>query len=295
MDIHKISLLLNIVEIGSFNRAATKLGYSHSGLLHIVNSLESEVGFPLLERKRTGVFLSAQGRLLEPYFKQLLALDTKINQEIEAIAKAENKSSLSIGAFYSMSTFLLPRLLQKFMQEHININISMNVSGNIPELLEKDIIELGIISKDNAGSFEWLHLMDDPYLAVIPSDIGYSENDSIEIEELMKLGLVVATGNQHNVALQTIKKITLAKNIKNDITLASYDGHALISMVEHGLCVGLLPGLYKPRCPENVIMIPTNPPITREIGIICKSFNSVSPAGRIFLSFIQDWFRNPPV
>ena len=50
MDTAKIAALLAAAELGSISKAADSLGYTQSGVTHIVNSLEEEAGFPLLLR-----------------------------------------------------------------------------------------------------------------------------------------------------------------------------------------------------------------------------------------------------
>ena len=52
MDTKKWEALVTAVELGSFTRAAEKLGCTQSGLTHMMNSLEKEAGLPLLLRDR---------------------------------------------------------------------------------------------------------------------------------------------------------------------------------------------------------------------------------------------------
>ena len=45
METKKLEALAAAVEHGSFTRAAEQLGYTQSGLTHMMNSLEREIGF----------------------------------------------------------------------------------------------------------------------------------------------------------------------------------------------------------------------------------------------------------
>lgn len=58
MESKKLEALLMAVDLGSFTKAAEVMGYTQSGLTHMMNSLEREVGFTLLERGRGGVRLT---------------------------------------------------------------------------------------------------------------------------------------------------------------------------------------------------------------------------------------------
>lgn len=51
MESKKLEALLMAVDLGSFTKAAEVMGYTQSGLTHMMNSLEREVGFTLLERR----------------------------------------------------------------------------------------------------------------------------------------------------------------------------------------------------------------------------------------------------
>ena len=284
MDAKKIALLLKVVEYGSINRAGEELGYSHSGLIHILNSMDKEVGFPLLERRYNGVSFSDQGKELEPVLRRILEDDELLIQKAKDIQRRLNHTSLIVGAFPSIASFILPQLLSGFMDEHPEITIKMEISGDISTQLEEDRIDLGIISQDNAGSLDWLSLGKDQYLAVLPRTAGYTEEDTISMDELQKLGLLITGANGKNAINQTFRKLGIDSE---GINVSTYDGHTLLSMAEYGMCVTILPSLYRARCPESLIMIPTDPPIIRELGLAAKSFSGLSPAGQKFLNYVR--------
>lgn len=84
MDLRKLEALAVAVELGSFTKAAQQLGYSQSGLTHMMNALEQEIGFPLLLRDHRGVRLTAQGQQIYPTIQQLLAVHRRLLHEISA-------------------------------------------------------------------------------------------------------------------------------------------------------------------------------------------------------------------
>ena len=48
MNIRKYEAFVKAVELGSLSKAAEQLGYTQSGISHMMQSLEDEVGFPLM-------------------------------------------------------------------------------------------------------------------------------------------------------------------------------------------------------------------------------------------------------
>ena len=64
MDTKKVHALLLAVDRGSLTSAAAELGYTQSGLTHMMNALEDELGLNLLVRSKNGVRLSPAGQAL---------------------------------------------------------------------------------------------------------------------------------------------------------------------------------------------------------------------------------------
>ena len=57
MEAKKLEILMTAVDLGSFSKASEVVGYTQSGLTHLVNSLEREIGFPLIIRSHNGISL----------------------------------------------------------------------------------------------------------------------------------------------------------------------------------------------------------------------------------------------
>ena len=64
MSMQKYQAFVCAVEKGSLSKAAEELGYTQSGISHMMKSLEEEVGFPLLVRTATGIRPNPEGCLL---------------------------------------------------------------------------------------------------------------------------------------------------------------------------------------------------------------------------------------
>ena len=73
----KLEALLMAVDLGSFTKAAEVMGYTQSGLTHMMNSLEREVGFTLLERGRGGVRLTKEGERVAPAIREFLQANAR--------------------------------------------------------------------------------------------------------------------------------------------------------------------------------------------------------------------------
>ncbi|MDZ4767571.1 MAG: LysR family transcriptional regulator [Chloroflexota bacterium] len=72
MELRQLRYLCAIAREGSFTRAAETLFVSQSALSQQIQSLEQEVGAPLLDRARRGVRLTAAGDILHHHAQRVL-------------------------------------------------------------------------------------------------------------------------------------------------------------------------------------------------------------------------------
>ena len=82
--------------MGVYPRRAETLGYTQSGVTHMMRSLEEEAGFPLLLRGNRGVKFTAEGERLAPLFRELLQASDRLEQEM-ALTRGVERGSVKIG------------------------------------------------------------------------------------------------------------------------------------------------------------------------------------------------------
>ena len=110
MDIEKLKALKVIGETGSITRAAERLGYSQPGLTGMLNRLEQEIGYPVLQRGSGGVSLTEAGEALMPHVERILR-DSRALEQAIADHRPEKRRILRIGSYTSISRNWLPPVL----------------------------------------------------------------------------------------------------------------------------------------------------------------------------------------
>lgn len=122
MDTKKLEALAAAVEYGSFTRAAENLGYTQSGLTHMMNSLEKDIGFPVLLRGRQGVRLTPAGERIFPLIRNLLDADEALGREIGRI-NTNREETVCIAAYSSIAIHWLPEVIQQFRHNHPGVEM----------------------------------------------------------------------------------------------------------------------------------------------------------------------------
>ena len=123
-----------VVERGTLAKAAAELNVTPSAVSHSVSQLETELGFPLLIRNRTGVALTEDGAQVLPIIQSIQNLEEQLTQVADNI-NGVNTGRIRIGAFSSVSTNWLPTIIRRFKKRYPHIEISV-VQGTFNRIVE---------------------------------------------------------------------------------------------------------------------------------------------------------------
>ena len=117
-----------VIQEGTFQKAALKLNVTPSAVSHSITQLETELGFPVFIRSRSGAELTANGRTILPIIQEILNSQARLEQEAADI-NGLNAGSIRIGAFSSVCINWLPPIIQSFKKQYPHIDISVSQNG----------------------------------------------------------------------------------------------------------------------------------------------------------------------
>ena len=113
MDSKKLEILVTAADLGSFTKASEVVGYTQSGLTHMMDALEKEIGFPLLQRSHSGIQLTDQGQQLMPAIREFLRANANLENQIQSIAQ-QKTDVIRIAAYASIALQWMPEILYRF-------------------------------------------------------------------------------------------------------------------------------------------------------------------------------------
>ena len=277
MDTFKIRAFLAAVRYKSFSRAAEEFSYTPSAFSHMAHSLNEELGIVLFKRTTSGIELTKEGEIICEKFNAMMETEDDILKTASKLSENKN-TKLRIGSYSSISRFLLPEILKRFKESNPDIKVSLMVSANLRGWVEKDVAD--IVFCDRAASFseEWLSIMDDPFVAVVPSSL-FPGRKSINFEELYEHSYISTR--------ETIFKDRIDESrFKDVIPFASEDDAAVISMVSEGIGVAILPRLTLGTQKKGVKTLSLEPEISRTLGITYKK--NPAPSAQKFVEFMKE-------
>lgn len=288
MDTAKLTVMLETIRLGSIRKAAKRLGYTQAGLIYLLNKLEEEIGFPILERNSNGVYFNEKGHELQPYFNALLAANSSMQARMAEISD-DVRGKVRVGSYPSIVANLLPQIILQFKEQNPNIDIELTVG--VPDLAEKvdrGLLDIALAEEGYANGHDWTPVWTDEIYCAVKSDSPLAQYSAIPLTFILKEPIIYPSINMKNLILIKLSELGESINLKKNITVVTVEGVTVLSMTAAGLGHSFLSNLWTAQCPKGVTMRPISPPFLRNIGIISKPGAEDNPAVRKFINCIKN-------
>ena len=288
MNIEYCRLFLKTVKLGSLTAAAEQSGYTQSALSHIISGLEKEFGFALFTRSKAGVSLTQDGERMLPFIR-----DAVMRSDIALQAASEIKGLKSgrvrIGAFSSIAICRLPAIIRKFNAAYPNIELDVRVDTYkvIEDWLANDEVDCGFISDASLKEMDFIPLMEDRLLALVPDDHPLLACDKLTAQSIESMDFIVpGEGSNYDIG-----RYFKSAGIKPKIRFAVSDDYAAAAMVKQGLGITIMPELILEAISGSFNTLELEKECIRKIGIATRRNAPVSPACKAFIEFVRASFE----
>lgn len=170
MTLLACQIFSTIAHEGSFARTAEQLHLTPSAISHAVSTMETECGFPLFTRTKSGVTMTAAAENLLPAIQRLLASSESLDQSIAQI-NGMHKGVLRLGVFNSACVTWLPQLVPQFQLDFpgIDVQIYQGSYADICAWVKNGTAEIGFLSNSSALDLDFEPLYDDELVCIAPA------------------------------------------------------------------------------------------------------------------------------
>jgi DNA-binding transcriptional LysR family regulator len=287
MNIQKYKAFVKAVEFGSFTKAAEVLDYTQSGISRMINDLEKEWGVFLFERGRTGISLTTDGLKLLPQLKRICNEYEILMTQIDDLHNMES-GMIRIGTFSSVASHWLPNIIRIFKKDYpkIDFEILLGDYTEIESWILNGRVDFGFVRLPSKAELETIFLEQDRLLVVIPQNHPLANCKKFPIKELLNSPFMLLEKG----AKAEISEIFETHHISPQVNFTTWDDYSIMSMVENGLGISILPELILKRIPHKIIAKELETPAFRNIGIATREQKSLSLASKKFLEYLS--FRN---
>lgn len=289
INLRHLRAFVAVARHASFTRAAEQLLLSQSALTVTVRQLEEEVGTALLNRTTRNVALTADGEAFLVQAERILEDFEQTLSRVHQNARIR-QGKVDIAVVPSVTTRLMPRIVQAFHATYPDIRIAMHDDNGrgVHRQIHERSVEFGISNIwRHDPELEFTPLTKDRFGLVCRRDDPHCAGSgpvSIEAIDPERFFIMAADTGVYTALMETPgfaeRFPTPAGEVLAMVTL--------VDMIRAGLGVTLLPELARPAPSEKQLIFRPlkNPPIMRELCLIRKRGERLSPSARRAWDFL---------
>lgn len=286
MSIQKYLAYLKTIETGSITQAAAQLGYTQSAVSRMIADLENAWNVTLLTRNRSGIEISSEGTILRPYL-QAMAKDYEDLKFAISEIHGLNSGIIRVGAFTSIATSWLPRMVKAFHEEFPNIRFQL-IDGEFNQIanwLRHGVVDCGFLSLPAANDFDTTYLLRDSLVAILPPDHPLAGAACFPVDRLSSEDFINLKEEQDHEITQFLDHLKQKPNIRYEVS----NDFVILSMVECGLGISVVHDLILHQNRHNIVRKPFDIPQYRDIGIAVNRNVSPSSITQQFIEYAKRW------
>lgn len=268
MEAKKLEILMTAVDLGSFSKASEVVGYTQSGLTHLVNSLEREIGFPLIIRSHNGISLTEQGMELVPAIRQFLQANANLENQIQTITRQQTET-IRIAAYASMAMFWMPEILYRFRRICPKVDVDLRMVDNALEpfeLLQEGKTDVIFASRQSYRNCEWIPLYYELLYAILPKDYPLNGRKEFPLKEFEGQDFLMPYGRFDIDVHAAFDRA----GVKAKEQAVYVDDETVIRMVGKGLGISMMSEFMIQGNTDDVCCVPVTPESIRELGMGMK-------------------------
>ena len=256
-----------VADSGGFGAAARAVHVGQPALSQAIANLESQVGVRLIERTTRAVRLTPAGAEFLVDARRVLAENDRLMRH--GVEWAESRrGSLVLLSIISVAHRLLPVVVRTFNAEHPQVQVEVHDVSDVimRERMARGEGDLAILTESGTDSGRLvLPFLKDHFRFLCPADHPLARHERIEGRQLADQQMILL---RHGAVLRTYADRVLVR-LKLKHPLVEVDQlSTLISMVEAGLGVSLIPALScPPLALRTVVSRPfTHPEVFRRVA-----------------------------
>ena len=282
LDVRRLQLLQSVVSSGSVTAAAAHLGYTPSAVSQQIAALERQAGIPLLERHGRGVRPTAAGRLLTEHAaalgRQLSAAETAL-----ADLKAGRTGRVSLRYFPTAGATLVAPAVAALRRTHPTVQVALHLDEQ--STVDNEPVDIALVAgplhepAPAPDGTRLVHLLDDPYRAVLPAGHPLAARRSLDLTDLASEPWITNEWPA-GPCLDTLLAACAAAGFTPDLAVHGDDHQTVQGFVAAGLGISLIPRLVL---------------TTRHPGTVTRPVRRPEPARAIHAAVRDSSLALPPV
>ena len=291
LDLTTLRLFVSVCESGNIARAGERANIVGSAISKRLAQLESQVGTPLLVRKRHGVVPTAAGQTLLEHARAMLDSAARIEHDMQGYAGGA-RGQVRILASVSAMTESLADDVAAFLQQpaHRSIQVDMEerVSPEIVRGVREGLASLGVCwDAAELGTLQSRPYRRDRLCIVVPPGHALAHRKSLRFEQTLEWEHVSLPVNSAVQVMLQRQAAQLGRQVRHRVVVTNFE--AALRVVRAGLAISLVPREVTElqTAAYGLRTIPLDEPWAERRFIICyRDAHSLSPAAQLLVEHL---------
>lgn len=273
MELRHLRYFIVVAEQLHFSRAAEILHIAQPPLSQQIQSLENELGVPLLIRTKRSVQLTPAG---QAFLVEARKVITQAGRAIEVAQQAHHGilGRLDIGFVGTAITEILPVILKDFRERYplVETKLQNLVTTEQIQAIHDDQIQVGFLHTpilDASLSLEIIRR--EPLVVVLPADHALAGQENIAPVQLREETFVMYPRHWNPGLFDQIISICQQAGFPIRLGQQALGWESIISLVAAGFGVSI---------------VPTSSQILRSVGVIYRPLQGVAPTFDLALAWL---------
>jgi DNA-binding transcriptional LysR family regulator len=271
MELRQLRQFAAVAEHLSFRRAAEHLHMAQPPLSIAIAKLEAELGVKLFERRSRRITLTAAGEAALPLAQKCLALAREIGAAAHGAEKGET-GVLRIGFVGSATYSLLPKVMPAFRARYpaVQVELQESINMNILARLEAHDLDIGLVRVPTyqPPSMKFQLCERDVFKAVLPVNHPLAKRRKLTLAMLAQEPLIGFAASQVPGLSHVVTMAFQHAGVSPRIAQQAFQVQTVISLVESGMGLALVPGVAQRHASDRVVFRPVaDLPPTAEVGL----------------------------
>lgn len=271
MDLRQLRYFVTLADVLNFHRAARQLNMSQPPLTVAIRRLEEELGTQLFERESKGVRLTAAGQAALPAARAALDKAREVRDAVR-LGRGGEIGRISVGFIGSAISSVLPRTIPTFRQRYPKVELQLEemTSTSIADALISREIDVGFVRLPLTQPANLnVRLVEKDHLVVgLHSSHPLAKRTAIKLHDLADEPLIL------NGPVSVLRSVVMlachAEGFTPQIAQEATQVQTVLSLVQSGLGVALVPAGMARIAPEGVQLLPLSQPLAIEMGLAMR-------------------------
>jgi len=276
-----LEAFIEIVDLGSFNKAAQKMHLTQTALTRRIQRLEAQLGLRLLDRTTRSVSLTTVGRDFLPEARQLLEDVQRSFERLRNMSRLSD-GDVVIASVPSLMFGRLPRVLHSYALAHPanRVEVLDRDSSRVLEAVRQRHAQFGLhvhLPNDQDLHHETVCL--DPFVAYCRKDHPLAGRAAVSWAELARFELITLGGTSGNRQRMEAQLAIAGIDIRTRFVVEYYS--TALGLASEGLGVAILVSFGADVRPALVQVPLIDPVIHRPLSLVRRRGETLTPAAQV--------------